>query len=162
MAFLRPFRTLVPGGSIPRAAFVSSLALGSVVSALQAGDLSAREDKEGNGSIPKTRLSQRHRAQDKGQGATGTAGGPAAQGPIQLYRSGKPDHEIRWTLRQCFNAQAAVEVETLLVVGMAGERNDCRWATDGRRSGKERFYIRRANKNPAARPTSSEKAACSQ
>ena len=52
VAFWRPFRTLVPGVSIPRAAFVYSLAQGFVVSALQAGELFASEHKDGNGRSP--------------------------------------------------------------------------------------------------------------
>ena len=59
-AFLRPFRTPIHGALIPRAAFVASLALGFVVSALQAGDLSAGEGNDGNVSIPNRLLSQRH------------------------------------------------------------------------------------------------------
>ena len=56
---MRPFRPLAPEVSIPRAAFVSfllrsssygghALALGSVVSALQAGDLSAGDLSAGD------------------------------------------------------------------------------------------------------------------
>ena len=60
MAFLRPFRALVSGSSIPRAAFVASLALGFVLSALQAGELLASERNEGDASIPKLRLTERH------------------------------------------------------------------------------------------------------
>ncbi len=67
-AFLRPLppavsaslrlRTPIHGAWIPRAAFVASLALGFVVSALQAGDLSAGEGNDGNVSIPNMLLSQ--------------------------------------------------------------------------------------------------------
>ena len=44
----------------PRAAFVTLLALGFVVSARQAGELLASERDEGDANIPNVRLSQCH------------------------------------------------------------------------------------------------------
>ena len=44
----------------PRAAFVTSLPLGFVVSALQAAELPATDRNQGDANIPKFRLSQCH------------------------------------------------------------------------------------------------------